>query len=80
MAVHVPLSRAAVAEARQIMLSSQNLLYPSSGEPVVAPTLDIVLGCYYLTDEKLEKGKQDGAEGHLQQLRRSEDGERPGEP
>jgi DNA-directed RNA polymerase subunit beta' len=58
MAVHVPLSRAAVAEARQIMLSSQNLLYPSSGEPVVAPTLDIVLGCYYLTEEKVEKGKQ----------------------
>ncbi len=50
MAVHVPLSRAAVAEARQIMLSSQNLLYPSNGEPVVAPTLDIVLGCYYMTD------------------------------
>ncbi len=52
MAVHVPLSRASVAEARQIMLSSQNLLYPSNGEPVVAPTLDIVLGCYYLTDMK----------------------------
>ena len=52
MAVHVPLSRAAVAEARQIMLSSQNLLYPSNGEPVVAPTLDIVLGCYYMTDMK----------------------------
>src|SRR5437660_8581430 len=51
MAVHVPLSRASVAEARQIMLSSQNLLYPSNGEPVVAPTLDIVLGCYYMTDE-----------------------------
>ncbi len=50
MAVHVPLSRASVAEARQIMLSSQNLLYPSNGEPVVAPTLDIVLGCYYMTD------------------------------
>ncbi|MDO8614430.1 MAG: DNA-directed RNA polymerase subunit beta' [Dehalococcoidia bacterium] len=50
MAVHVPLSRASVAEARQIMLSTQNLLYPSSGEPVVAPTLDIVLGCYYMTD------------------------------
>jgi DNA-directed RNA polymerase subunit beta' len=57
MAVHVPLSRAAVAEARQIMLSSQNLLYPSSGEPVVAPTLDIVLGCYYLTEEKRNSGK-----------------------
>jgi len=52
MAVHVPLSRAAVAEARQIMLSSQNLLYPSNGEPVVAPTLDIVLGCYYMTEMK----------------------------
>ena len=52
MAVHVPLSRASVAEARQIMLSSQNLLYPSNGEPVVAPTLDIVLGCYYMTDIK----------------------------
>jgi DNA-directed RNA polymerase subunit beta' len=49
MAVHIPLSRAAVAEARQIMLSSQNLLLPSNGEPTVAPTLDIVLGCYYLT-------------------------------
>ncbi|MGD0205585.1 MAG: DNA-directed RNA polymerase subunit beta', partial [Dehalococcoidia bacterium] len=49
MAVHIPLSRAAVAEARQIMLSSENLLLPSNGEPTVAPTLDIVLGCYYLT-------------------------------
>ncbi len=49
MAVHVPLSRAAVQEARQGMLSINNMLLPSSGEPVVAPTLDIVLGCYYLT-------------------------------
>ena len=49
MAVHVPLSRASVAEARQVMLSTQNLLLPSNGEPVVAPTLDIVFGCYYLT-------------------------------
>ena len=49
MAVHIPLSRAAVAEARQVMLSAQNLLLPSNGEPTVAPTLDIVLGCYYLT-------------------------------
>ncbi|MGQ9573151.1 MAG: DNA-directed RNA polymerase subunit beta' [Dehalococcoidia bacterium] len=49
MAVHVPLSRAAVAEARQVMLSAKNLLLPSSGEPTVAPTLDIVVGCYYLT-------------------------------
>ena len=49
MAVHVPLSRAAVLEAREVMLASNNMLLPSSGEPVVAPTLDIVLGCYYLT-------------------------------
>ncbi|HJW87935.1 MAG TPA: DNA-directed RNA polymerase subunit beta', partial [Dehalococcoidia bacterium] len=52
MAVHVPLSRKAVEEARKIMLSINNMLLPSSGEPVVAPTLDIVLGCYYLTQDK----------------------------
>jgi len=51
MAVHVPLSREAVAEARQIMLSTRNLLSPGSGEPIIAPTLDMVLGCYYLTDD-----------------------------
>jgi DNA-directed RNA polymerase subunit beta' len=49
MAVHVPLSYEAVAEARQVLLSTKNLLSPSDGEPVVAPTLDIVLGCYYMT-------------------------------
>ncbi|MBI3952883.1 MAG: DNA-directed RNA polymerase subunit beta' [Chloroflexi bacterium] len=49
MAVHVPLSRWAVKEARQIMLSTYNMLSPSSGDPIVAPTLDMVLGCYYLT-------------------------------
>jgi DNA-directed RNA polymerase subunit beta' len=49
MAVHIPLSKAAVKEAREMMLSIHNMLLPSCGEPVVAPTLDIVLGCYYLT-------------------------------
>ncbi len=49
MAVHVPLSYEAVAEARQVLLSTRNLLSPSDGEPVVAPTLDMVLGCYYMT-------------------------------
>jgi len=49
MAVHVPLSREAVAEARQVMLSTHNMLSPGSGEPIIAPTLDMVLGCYYLT-------------------------------
>ncbi len=50
MAVHVPLSREAVAEARKVMLSTHNLLSPASGDPIVAPSLDMVLGCYYMTD------------------------------
>ena len=49
MAVHVPLSYAAVLEAKRLMLSTRNMLSPSSGEPLAAPTLDIVMGCYYLT-------------------------------
>jgi DNA-directed RNA polymerase subunit beta' len=49
MAVHVPLSKSAVKGAREIMLSTHNMLLPSSGEPIVTPTLDMVLGCYYLT-------------------------------
>jgi len=49
MAVHVPLSDAAVHEARDLMMSSANLLKPSSGEPIVGPSKDMVLGCYYLT-------------------------------
>jgi len=51
MAVHVPLSDPAVAEARELMLSRNNLLLPSNGEPIVGPTKDMVLGCYYLTME-----------------------------
>ena len=49
MAVHVPLSQQAREEAKNIMLSSNNLLKPASGEPVISPRLDIVLGCFYLT-------------------------------
>jgi len=51
MAVHVPLSAAAVQEARELMLSSANLLKPASGEPIVGPSKDMVMGCYYLTME-----------------------------
>ncbi|MBR1671681.1 MAG: DNA-directed RNA polymerase subunit beta', partial [Fretibacterium sp.] len=50
MAIHVPLSIEAQAEARLLMLSANNLLSPASGRPVVTPTQDIVLGVYYLTD------------------------------
>ena len=49
MAVHVPLSMEAQAEARFLMLAANNILKPSDGKPVICPTQDMVLGCYYLT-------------------------------
>jgi DNA-directed RNA polymerase subunit beta' len=49
MAVHVPLSSAAQREAKELMLSTRNLLSAADGSPVVSPTHDMVLGCYYLT-------------------------------
>ncbi len=49
MAIHVPLSRKAVEEARDLMLSTKNLLKPADGEPVVGPSKDMALGVYYLT-------------------------------
>ncbi|MGQ9474400.1 MAG: DNA-directed RNA polymerase subunit beta', partial [Candidatus Caldatribacteriaceae bacterium] len=49
MAVHVPLSAEAQAEAQIIMLSSHNILSPAHGKPIAVPTQDMVLGCYYLT-------------------------------
>ncbi|CAN5378059.1 DNA-directed RNA polymerase subunit beta' [soil metagenome] len=61
MAVHVPLSKEAQAEARARMLSTANLLDPSDGNPVIAPTLEIVMGCYYMTIER--EGKR--GEGKL---------------
>jgi DNA-directed RNA polymerase subunit beta' len=58
MAVHVPLSAEAQAEARFLMLSANNLLKPQDGKPVAVPTQDMVLGCYYMTIEKEgEKGE-----------------------
>ncbi|MDP6550124.1 MAG: DNA-directed RNA polymerase subunit beta', partial [Dehalococcoidia bacterium] len=61
MAVHVPLSRMAVLEARETMLSTHNMLSPASGDPLVAPTLDMVMGCFYLTELRegsLGEGRQ----------------------
>ena len=49
MAVHVPLSMEAQAEARFLMLAANNILKPQDGKPVICPTQDMVLGCYYLT-------------------------------
>src|SRR5512132_4128845 len=58
MAVHVPLSAAAQAEAKNLMLSTRNILKPADGQPVVTPRQDMVLGTYWLTleaDPKLKK-------------------------
>jgi DNA-directed RNA polymerase subunit beta' len=52
MAVHVPLSQHAVREAYELMLSTRNLLKPADGEPIIGPSKDMVLGCYYLTMER----------------------------
>ena len=58
MAVHVPLSLEAIMEAKLLMLASNNIFSPSSGKPILTPSQDIVLGCYYLTYEpSLKKGK-----------------------
>jgi len=54
MAVHVPLFSGAVAEAKNLMMSSNNILSASDGRPVVTPSQDIVLGSYYLTQEMTE--------------------------
>ena len=61
MAIHVPLSAEAQAEARMLMLSANNLLRPQDGKPVTVPTQDMILGTYYLTYVRLGKNEK-GAE------------------
>lgn len=68
MAVHLPLTEEAQQEAEELMLASNNILKPATGEPVITPSQDIVLGCYYLT--KLKEGAQaaerkDGQKEHI---------------
>ncbi|MBV8195397.1 MAG: DNA-directed RNA polymerase subunit beta', partial [Candidatus Dormibacteraeota bacterium] len=59
MAVHVPLFSGAIAEAKNLMMSSNNILSAANGSPVVAPTQDIVLGAYYLTQESADSAAGD---------------------
>ena len=59
MAVHVPLSIEAQMEARTLMLASNNVLFPASGEPSIVPSQDVVLGLYYATRERIN-GKGEG--------------------
>ena len=82
MAVHVPLSFEAQLEARVLMLSSNNILLPSNGRPVAAPTQDMVIGSYYLTnpglqigdlervanDSKVAKGRRDEVNEQLDEI------------
>ena len=53
MAVHVPLSLEAQLEARALMMSTNNILSPASGEPIIVPSQDVVLGLYYMTREAI---------------------------
>ena len=52
MAVQIPLSEAAQQEAKKLLLSTQNLRHPASGEPSITPSQEMVLGCFYLTEER----------------------------
>ncbi|HEY3860745.1 MAG TPA: DNA-directed RNA polymerase subunit beta' [Verrucomicrobiae bacterium] len=63
MAVHVPLSVEAQMEARLLMMAPNNIFSPSSGRPIMTPTQDITLGCYYLTAEP--RAKKDGKQTML---------------
>jgi DNA-directed RNA polymerase subunit beta' len=60
MAVHVPLSVEAQMEARMLMLAPNNIFSPSSGKPITTPSQDIVLGCYYLTQQPRKQGEKEG--------------------
>ncbi len=53
MAVHVPLTIEAQLEARALMMSTNNILSPANGEPIIVPSQDVVLGLYYMTREKI---------------------------
>ncbi|MFQ5956641.1 MAG: DNA-directed RNA polymerase subunit beta', partial [Candidatus Brocadiales bacterium] len=62
MAVHLPLSYEAQIEAITLMLATNNIFSPASGDPIISPSQDIVLGCFYLT--YWVEGKEDGGNGH----------------
>lgn len=53
MAIHIPLTKEAQTEARALMMSTNNILSPANGEPIIVPSQDVVLGIYYMTREKI---------------------------
>src|SRR5436305_6475251 len=69
MAVHLPLSAEAQGEARILMLSAHNMLSPAHGRPLTVPSQDMVIGCYYLTEETAN-GEGAVEDGHARRYSR----------
>ena len=73
MAVHVPLSIEAQLEARTLMMSTNNILSPANGEPIIVPSQDIVLGLYYMTREMINVPGEGKAFSNVDEVRRAYD-------
>ncbi len=73
MAVHVPLSIEAQLEARTLMMSTNNILSPANGEPIIVPSQDIVLGLYYMTREMINVQGEGKAFYNVAEVRRAFD-------
>ncbi|MFY9975949.1 MAG: DNA-directed RNA polymerase subunit beta' [Chromatiaceae bacterium] len=71
MAVHVPLSLEAQLEARALMMSSNNILSPANGEPIIVPSQDVVLGLYYMTRERVNAKGEGSAYADIDEARRA---------
>jgi DNA-directed RNA polymerase subunit beta' len=71
MAVHVPLTLEAQLEARALMMSTNNILSPASGEPIIVPSQDVVLGLYYMTRERVNARGEGMAFADLQEVSRA---------
>ncbi|MBD3610893.1 MAG: DNA-directed RNA polymerase subunit beta', partial [Hydrogenovibrio crunogenus] len=73
MAVHVPLSLEAQLEARTLMMSTNNLLSPANGDPIIVPSQDVVLGLYYITREKINAKGEGKAFSNWMEVQRALD-------
>jgi DNA-directed RNA polymerase subunit beta' len=72
MAVHVPLSLEAQLEARALMMSSNNILSPANGDPIIVPSQDVVLGLYYMTRERVNaRGRRHDVRGRVEEVHRA---------
>ncbi len=71
MAVHVPLSLEAQIEARALMMSSNNILSPANGEPIIVPSQDVVLGLYYMTRERVNAKGEGSVFSDIDEARRA---------